>query len=78
MARGRDLLTLSEAGTRAGLTPAALRDAIKRGSLPAQRFGRRLWMVRTADVDAYLATQHDRRAVGQRLRREREAAAVAE
>lgn len=74
----RDLLTVAEAAARAGRTPQALRYAIQRGSLPAQRFGQRLLMVAAADVDVYLATQRDRRIAGQRRRWSSESGPVAE
>lgn len=51
-----DELVLSEAAQRIGVSSAALRQAIERGRLPARRVGP-LWVVTTADIDAYAASK---------------------
>lgn len=50
-----ELLTVSEAADRAGLSKTGIHSAITRGKLPVvEKYGRLL--LRPADVDAYKAT----------------------
>ncbi len=49
-------LTLPEAATSAGLHPKTLRDAISRGRLRAERYGRD-WLTTDAWLQAYLASR---------------------
>jgi excisionase family DNA binding protein len=46
------MITLSEAAGRIGVTADALRQAIRRGTLSAQKVGP-LYLVATTEVDAY-------------------------
>jgi excisionase family DNA binding protein len=48
------MITISEAAERIGVTRAALRQAIARGTLSAQKVGP-LYLVSTIEVDAYKA-----------------------
>jgi excisionase family DNA binding protein len=48
------MLTVTEAATRIGVTPAAIRQAIERKTLGAVKRGP-LWFLRPDDVDAFYA-----------------------
>ena len=48
--RDETRLNLTEAAKEHGVTTSFLRQAIRRGDLPAERFGRRAWRVARADV----------------------------
>jgi excisionase family DNA binding protein len=49
----RELITISEAARRFGLSPQYLRDIARSGRLKAQKFGRD-WLTTPADVEAYI------------------------
>lgn len=56
---GEDVLTVTQAAKEAGVTQAAIRNAIYEGKLAArQLLGRQL--ITRADLDAYLATRRPR------------------
>jgi excisionase family DNA binding protein len=48
------MLTVTEAATRIGVTPAAIRQAIERKTLRAVKRGP-LWFIRPDDIDAFYA-----------------------
>ena len=50
---GRNLLTVAEAAERIGVQPDAIRNAIRRGALKAERYGSRVYLITPKDLDAY-------------------------
>ena len=55
-----DVLTVTQAAERLGVTPARVGHYIKAGQLRAERFGGRQWLLRTNDVDDF--AKHPRAA----------------
>jgi excisionase family DNA binding protein len=52
----RELITISEAARRFGLSPQYLRDIARSGRLKAQKIGRD-WLTTPADVEAYIRSR---------------------
>jgi excisionase family DNA binding protein len=52
----RELITISEATRRFGLSPQYLRDIARSGRLKAQKIGRD-WLTTPADVEAYISSR---------------------
>jgi len=50
------LVTTEEAGSMLALTPAAVREQIRRGQIPAVRLGRRSWRIVRKDIETFVAT----------------------
>lgn len=70
-------MTPAELAKRSGLTPAGIRDGIRRGGLPAtavqSRYGWE-WKIDRADADAWIRThkpqpRHDHRQIAEMARR---------
>jgi excisionase family DNA binding protein len=51
-----ELITISEAARRFGLSPQYLRDIARSGRLKARKMGRD-WLTTPADVDAYIRSR---------------------
>lgn len=60
-------MTTAEAAARLGVTPEAVRKAIKRGNMTAAQHGRDYW-IEAEEVDRYAAAPKDR---GGRPKKER-------
>jgi excisionase family DNA binding protein len=52
-------MTTAEAAARLGITPEAVRKAIKRGRLVATKHGRD-WLIDAVEVERYAATPKDK------------------
>jgi excisionase family DNA binding protein len=55
-ANDQELITISEAARRFGLSPQYLRDIARSGRLKAQKIGRD-WLTTPADVEAYIRSR---------------------
>lgn len=49
------ILYVHHAAKRLHCTDRTVRRLIKRGQIPARRKGRRVWMIRSSDLDHFLA-----------------------